>query len=170
MGLGLQRRRDFVLINKAFPINFCNPPCKVHQLAFMLQPFFTPVPCFNYKISIMKKQILFGGLVLAVCLSVIIPAACSKNNSNDSTGITTTNIISIRNMAFSPATFTVNMGTTVTWVNDDAAAHTVTADNGSFDSGAIQPGAKFSHTFSTAGNYGYHCTIHAGMTGTVIVK
>jgi plastocyanin len=71
-----------------------------------------------------------------------------------------------------PDTVTVVVGVnnTVTWTNNDNAPHTVTADDGSFNSGNLAPGATFSFTFATAGTYKYHCVYHSWMTGTVIVK
>ncbi len=71
--------------------------------------------------------------------------------------------------AFKPATLTVTVGTTVTWTNTGSAAHTVTADDGSFGSGTLQGGATFRQTFSKAGTYAYHCSIHSSMTATVVV-
>jgi plastocyanin len=85
-------------------------------------------------------------------------------------------VISINNMAFAPATITVSAGTIITWTNNDSVAHTVTSDNGLFDSGAISApglysnGGTFSYTFATTGTYPYHCTYHSGMTGKVIVN
>jgi plastocyanin len=73
-------------------------------------------------------------------------------------------------MAFSPGTITVPVNTTITWKNNDNMAHTVTADDNSFDSGNIGAGSSFSRTFSVAGTYNYHCTLHAGMNGKVIVQ
>jgi plastocyanin len=66
---------------------------------------------------------------------------------------------------------TVEVGATVTWTNNDSIAHTVTADDNSFDSGPMQPGQTFSHTFSQAGTVPYHCSIHgaASMSGTIQV-
>jgi len=49
-------------------------------------------------------------------------------------------------------------------------AHTVTADDNSFDSGNIGAGGSYSRTFSVAGTFNYHCTIHAGMNGKVVVQ
>ena len=73
-------------------------------------------------------------------------------------------------MAFGPATLTVKTGTTVTWKNNDDIAHTVTSDDGTtFDSGTLAAGASFSFTANTGGTYAYHCTIHSGMTATLIV-
>jgi len=73
-------------------------------------------------------------------------------------------------MAFDPMTITVNEGTSITWTNKDATAHTVTSDNGLFNSGNIGSNGTYSYTFSTAGSYPYHCSIHPMMTATVVVK
>jgi plastocyanin len=58
----------------------------------------------------------------------------------------------------------------VLWTNDDTIEHTVTADDGSFDSGPISPGDNFDSTFDTHGDFSYHCSIHPFMTGVVIVE
>jgi hypothetical protein len=63
----------------------------------------------------------------------------------------------------------VSVGTTVTWTNSGASPHTVTADNGEFDSGRLAPGASFSQTFDAAGTVTYHCEIHPQMAGTIVV-
>jgi plastocyanin len=73
---------------------------------------------------------------------------------------------------FTPATVTINVGDTVTWTNG-GGFHDVTADDGTFGN---SPGGSWtlSHTFTTAGSFGYHCSIHGfpggGMFGTVIVQ
>ncbi len=73
--------------------------------------------------------------------------------------------------AFQPPTATANVGQIVAWVFEDPnSQHTVTADDGSFDSGTQSSGFVFSHTFRTPGTYAYHCTLHAGMKGQVTVK
>jgi plastocyanin len=77
--------------------------------------------------------------------------------------------VGIQAMTFSPASLTVAAGATVTWVNNDTVTHTSTADGGAWDSGLITPGGSFSFTFSTAGTFPYHCNIHPGMTGTIVV-
>jgi plastocyanin len=77
--------------------------------------------------------------------------------------------VTIMNFAFSPASISVPVGSTVTWTNQDSTAHTVTADDGSFDSGSLAPGATFSQAFDTPGTFAYHCNIHSSMHGTVTV-
>ncbi|MDH3853687.1 MAG: plastocyanin/azurin family copper-binding protein, partial [Nitrosopumilus sp.] len=70
---------------------------------------------------------------------------------------------------------TVASGTTVSWINDDSAAHTVTSGTvnagltGVFDSGIFQSGSVFEFTFSEAGTFDYFCMVHPWMTGKVIV-
>jgi len=73
---------------------------------------------------------------------------------------------------FSPSTITVVIGVnnTVVWNNDDSVPHTVTANDGSFSSGNLNPGDSYSFTFTTPGTYAYHCSYHSWMKGTVIVK
>lgn len=78
--------------------------------------------------------------------------------------------VAISGFAFAPETVTVSVGDTVTWSNSDAANHTATADDGSFDTGTISSGSTKSVTFSAAGTFAYHCTIHASMTATVVVQ
>ena len=78
--------------------------------------------------------------------------------------------VTIQNMAFSPATVTVAVGTTVTWTNQDAVAHTATSDTSAFTTGTIDPGKSASVTFSQAGTFPYHCLIHPNMLGTVVVQ
>jgi plastocyanin len=61
-------------------------------------------------------------------------------------------------------------GNIVSWTNDDSTEHTVTADDGSFDSGPISPGDTFDNTFDAPGDFGYHCSIQPFMTGVVIAE
>lgn len=72
--------------------------------------------------------------------------------------------------AFTPPDLEVAVGTEVTWTNHDPATHTVTADGGAFDSGALDPGASFTTQFSDAGQFAYLCQIHpTSMKGTITV-
>jgi plastocyanin len=76
--------------------------------------------------------------------------------------------VGIANNLFSPATVTVNAGSTVTWSNSDTVTHTATADDGSFSSGLVKKATSWAHTFATPGTFTYFCEIHPEMTGTVI--
>lgn len=77
----------------------------------------------------------------------------------------------IRNFSFHPAIVRVPAGSQVAWRNDQPGIpHTVTADDGSFDSGLIDPGKTYSRVFTQPGTYSYHCTPHPFMKGTVVVR
>lgn len=87
--------------------------------------------------------------------------------------------VTIRDVEFLPETLRVEVGEKVTWANLDGFAHTVTADDGSFDSGLLEGGETWSFTFSRPGTYRYHCTPHAsqgeggawvGQTATIVVE
>jgi plastocyanin len=77
---------------------------------------------------------------------------------------------------FSPSEVSVNVGDTVTWSNDDSAAHTVTSGtpsdgpDGTFDSSLFMAGTTFSYTFDKAGEYNYFCMVHPWMTGKIQVN
>ena len=77
--------------------------------------------------------------------------------------------VAIRDFFFDPALLSVAPGTTVVWVNRGAHPHTVTAFDGSFDSGVLMPGDAFAVTFGGSGTVRYFCEIHPSMTGGVSV-
>jgi plastocyanin len=79
--------------------------------------------------------------------------------------------VSAQDNSFSPETLEVSVGDTVTFKNDGAIAHTVTASSGAdFDSGSLEPGATFKFTAEKAGTVSYVCTFHPGMQGTIEVS
>lgn len=89
--------------------------------------------------------------------------------------------VGVADFQFSPDTITIAAGQSVVWSNSGPSSHTVTSDNSSWTSATLGApsgtdpygyptgGGSFSHLFSSAGTYHYHCSIHAGMTGVVIV-
>lgn len=116
------------------------------------------------------------GPLLLVAAVAIIAASCngtghSAYGASASTAATTTtaaiaaNAATIKGFSFQPEVLKVKVGAKVTWTNDDAVAHTVTADTNSFASGNLQPGGSFSFTFTRPGTYAYHCSIHPSMHG-----
>jgi plastocyanin len=78
--------------------------------------------------------------------------------------------VEINNFAFAPAKLTVPAGTSVSWKFKDSTEHTVTADDNSFTSEALDAGQTYEHTFNTKGTLAYHCSIHPFMKGSVEVK
>jgi len=142
----------------------------------------------------MKSQKAIIAVVILVILAVVAAVVVSNKNKDDNTVNNTTNntantsnttsntstsnetpaanTVTISGFSFSPASMTVKVGTTVTWTNKDDVGHTVTADTASGDAPASQliaKGQTYSFTFSKAGTYGYHCTPHPDMRGTVVV-
>ena len=95
----------------------------------------------------------------------------SASVDSASTTIFTIHNIDIQNMAFSPSTITITAGDIIIWTNLDSMDHSVTSDDGtSFDSGLISNSQTFTLTGLSIGTYGYHCTPHPSMTGTIIVQ
>jgi len=129
-------------------------------------------------------------VVLGVIVAIVL-AGCGGAAYGSGGGLTPTPVsggaggtgtsVTIQDYAFSPQTLTVKVGDTVTWVNKDAAPHTVTAvgssaldatPTGLFDA-QLSEGQTFSFTFDKAGTYEYECTIHKSMQSmhaTVVVK
>ena len=106
------------------------------------------------------KAIVAGAMFFCI---VITFSSCKKDNPG-------ADQVWMQNMAFNPATLTISNGSTVTWTNKDNMTHNVTSDSGVFISGNIAPGGTFSYHFTSTGKYPYRCTIHAGMTATIIVQ
>jgi predicted secreted protein with PEFG-CTERM motif len=80
------------------------------------------------------------------------------------------------NECWDPAEVTVSVGETVTWSNDDTAAHTVTSGSvdaggpdGNFDSSLFMAGTTFEWTPDAEGEYPYFCMVHPWMAGMIIV-
>jgi plastocyanin len=95
--------------------------------------------------------------------------ACGKGSSPTSPTPTTMSV-SIVSGGFTPKSVDVSVGSTVTWMNNDSAAHSVVADGGAFSSGAIAPGGQYSYVFPTAGTFAYHDAGNVNMTGVVNVS
>ena len=83
-------------------------------------------------------------------------------------------IVEIVDSSFESNTITISVGTTVVWTHNGNYPHTVTLDDGAFDSGNLSKGETYSFTFTEAGTYPYYCSIHGGpsgqgMSGVIIV-
>ena len=85
-------------------------------------------------------------------------------------GVPGSTIVVIQKFAFGPADLRVRAGERVTWINCDTDSHTSTADGGQWASPLVAPGDAFTQTFSTIGEFTYHCEPHPFMTGRVIVE
>ncbi|MEV0706344.1 cupredoxin domain-containing protein [Nocardia aurea] len=106
-------------------------------------------------------------LVLIAALSAVLGlSACGGDSGGDAPAAT----IRVQNMSYSPASITIEKGQTVEWIFDDSGLpHDVVDDDGKFRSDLLTTGS-FSHTFTEAGTFTYHCTPHTMMLGTVVVE
>ena len=130
----------------------------------------------------MTSLVLAAGLALAACGGQDEGAKAPKRTAGTPTRVT------IRGVAFSPSTITVQRDVTVTWVNDDPVEHTVTSGrqavqgvpgvgggtpsraSGLFDATLDERGERFSFSFERPGRYDYFCRVHPGMKAIVVVS
>ncbi|MBS1525118.1 MAG: cupredoxin domain-containing protein [Bacteroidetes bacterium] len=120
----------------------------------------------------MKAKLIYN-LILASGV-IFLFGGCSKSGSAPMTtgkpnSATYAASVNISNFTFSPASVTVLTGGSVTWTNKDAVDHTATDLSGNFDSGHINPSQTFKFTFTKAGTYTYHCSIHSMMPNATVV-
>jgi plastocyanin len=80
-----------------------------------------------------------------------------------------THAVTIEGFAFSPADLTVAVGDTITVTNNDGAPHTLTAEDGSFDTGRLDRGESAEITLTSAGTFLFKCAFHPAMRGTITV-
>src|SRR5215203_2196230 len=110
------------------------------------------------------KRLLYLSILSMAAMLISAPAAPAQDEMT----------VSIQDFFFDPDQLTVAPGTTVTWVNEGEAPHTVTSTDGKeLDSATLQPGETYSFTFKDddAGEtYAYQCTIHPEMTASVTVS
>jgi plastocyanin len=101
-------------------------------------------------------------IITLLVIGLLLDVTSAGAQSNQQT-------VSIRDFSFEPAQLSVEPGTTVTWTNEGNEPHTVTADNGLFDSGVLYPGDSYSVQFDGMGTVSYYCTLHPSLTGGITV-
>ena len=112
----------------------------------------------------MTKCSLFAAAALQVAvLAGVTVVTITPARAADAT-------VKIDNFTFAPQQFTVKIGTTVTWDNEDDTPHTVASSTKLFRSNALDTGDRFSFTFTTPGVYQYFCSLHPHMIGTIVVE
>ena len=113
-------------------------------------------------------------LILVTSLA-LIAAACGSSSSPTTPTVSADVTISMLgdrgNQSYSPNPTTMRVGQTVAWKNTDTTAHDATQDASRFQTGTVSAGATSTPiTMSTAGTFTYHCTIHPGMVGSIVVQ
>ena len=107
------------------------------------------------------KSILAASVAAGALTAPAVLFAVSSNNT-----------VTIFDFGYDPVSIRVPVGQTVTWsYTIGSTFHTVTAEDGTFDSSPplLMPGQTFAFTFTHAGVYVYHCDLHSFMTGQVVV-
>lgn len=115
------------------------------------------------------------GRTLAVCAVLGLSGmAGACGGDSDTAGAASpeggADVLTIEDFAYAPEPLVVAKGTVVRVVNKDDAAHTVTADDGSFDTGELGEGESKDLTLDGTGELAYHCTIHDYMRGVIRIS
>jgi plastocyanin len=103
----------------------------------------------------------------ALALGLALAAAPASSQHAGGHEVATAVPVSIGFDAVAPQHLDVLAGDRVTWTNDSVRTHTVTADDGSFDSGRLVPDVTYTRTFDAPGDTSYHCVIHPFIRGDV---
>ena len=114
----------------------------------------------SFKMLTFQGAVLVVGALMMSAASVVSKAAPAPLAA----------FVQIGNFTFKAPVVTVKPGTVVTWTNADDIPHTVVSKDGIFRSKVIDSGEHFSFTFAKSGQFGYFCSLHPHMTGTIIVK
>ena len=114
----------------------------------------------------MRRRAMLA-VVAAAALAATATPARSQHSPDGGEGAAVP--VSIGFDAVKPQHLDVLLGDTVTWTNDSVRTHTVTADDGAFDSGRVVPTATYTRTFTALGDTPYHCVLHPFIRGDVQV-
>jgi plastocyanin len=99
------------------------------------------------------------------------PPAVSVGTAGVSLGASAVNISATGQLTFDPVMQTAHVGDIIQWTNTGSVEHTITFDTEpSLSDPSRQPGSTWEVKFTTAGTYQYHCSIHSGMVGTIVVS
>lgn len=105
-----------------------------------------------------------------ICVCILSAAAAFGCKSKQIGGIEPGTVFaSAHDNFFQPDTVHVAVGLPVRWTNEGAANHTVVSDSALFTSTELAPTWWYELRFDSPGTYPYHCSLHSGMTGTVVV-
>lgn len=133
-----------------------------------------------------RRPRIKAGTLAGIAVVLALATACGSSGSSGAgagASLDKATTVSTSLLSFTPATLTVKVGTTVTWTDTDAIAHTVTT--GTFVLGSdglrtsehpdglinmpLSRGNNITFTFTKPGKYVYYCSIHKGMSGEIVV-
>ncbi len=97
--------------------------------------------------------------------------AASVGTAGVTLGTAAVKISATGQLTFDPVMQTAHVGDIIEWTNTGSVEHTITFDTEpSLSDPSLQPGATWQVKFTTAGTYHYHCSIHSGMVGTIVIS
>jgi plastocyanin len=115
------------------------------------------------------KRLLLLVVLSVIALLMFVPPAVAEDAGVESVPVRNAWSVNIGDNFFDPPDAAIEPGSTITWTNNGAVPHTVTADDGSFDSGVLNPGDSYTVAFDGQGTVTYFCAIHPEMRGSVTV-
>jgi len=117
----------------------------------------------------LRRSIVLTAVGACTALAILLTVGGIRYRAADAAEAST---VQIENYQFLPNTLTIRVGGSVTWVNRDDDVHSIAADDTppTFKSAGLDTDDKFSFTFTKAGTYAYHCSLHPHMTGRIIVQ
>jgi plastocyanin len=116
-----------------------------------------------------KRNLLFSGLVLVLPLALAALLILHPTRAKGEAAVSPLEV-QVDNFTFGPDTLTVQVNSTVTWINKDDLPHTIASSDGVFKSKALDTEDKYSYTFTKPGTYAYFCSIHPKMVGKIVVQ
>jgi plastocyanin len=124
----------------------------------------------------MRRTTYVAALLIVASLMLMPPAGAQQEEQvqgagDQGTAAPTPNVwkVSINDFFFYPADATIASGDSIAFINEGNEAHTVTSDDGQFDSGPLNPGEYVGVSFEGSGTLTYHCSMHPEMVGSVSV-
>lgn len=110
---------------------------------------------------------LLSAVALAGLILVLAPASKAADAPKLLPAVLT---VHIKDFKYDPTPAKIHAGDRVTFINDDAEPHTVTASDKSFDSEGMDTSGTWQHVFTKAGTYKYFCELHPYMKAVVVVE
>jgi plastocyanin len=116
------------------------------------------------------RRLLTPAVAAAAAAAFLVPSGIAEAKPASHHIVARASTVTVPDMSFNPGSLSTTLGGSVTWsFSDPTSGHTTTSDQGFWDSGTKLAGTSYSRTFTSAGTFAYHCSIHSMMHGSVKV-
>jgi plastocyanin len=116
-----------------------------------------------------RRRWLLAPIACLALVGAALPAATMAQDADFNVNIVEASLSDPTSWGFDTPDLSASVGQSIVWTNTGSLAHTITADDGSFDSGNVDPGGTFSFSTTGPGTFAYHCTPHPWMKGSITV-